>query len=372
MAIYSLEEPVPPGSELVPKLVAVASDVMIVEDVTEGVPPGNSVRMRGRLLQPAHEAWAYLAERMTPLGRTPLLRREKDGAREEVLALPITFAQAKPKVWLATLLFGLTVLSCLFVGAQMVEGLERTNPNLLDGWPFAASLLAILGAHEFGHYLTARHLGSSTSLPYFIPMPLGPFGTFGAFISMAVPPRNRRHLLAIAAAGPLAGLVFAVPILWIGLGLSHVQPLPAHGYQMEGNSLLYAAMKYLMFGRLLPSGGQDVFIHPVAFAAWAGLMVTGLNLIPAGQLDGGHIVYALLGQKGARLATWIVLAALVGLSFLWTGWVLWLVLVFVFSRVHDMPLDDITDLTPGQRVLGFCMILVFLLVFTPIPLTLVP
>jgi membrane-associated protease RseP (regulator of RpoE activity) len=276
---------------------------------------------------------------------------------------------------LALALFGLTVLSCLFVGAQMWEWVGASgqiNTNLLDGVPFAATILAILVAHEFGHYLTARRLGSSTSLPYFIPMPFGPFGTLGAFISMAVPPRNRRHLLAIGAAGPLAGLVLAVPLLWLGLSLSHVQPLPPGGYQMEGNSLLYAVLKFLMFGKILPSGGEDVFIHPVAFAAWAGLLVTGLNLIPAGQLDGGHIVYALFGRKGARIVTWGVLAALVGLSFLWSGWVLWLGLVFLFSRLQDMPLDDLTELTRGQRAFAVGMIAIFFFVFTPIPLTLVP
>jgi membrane-associated protease RseP (regulator of RpoE activity) len=366
---------------VVARIVQATSKVMAVEDVTEGVPPGDSVRLRGRLLAPAHEAWAYLAEQMKPLGRTPLLRRDGRGAGEEVLALPVTFAQARPQVGLALALFGLTVLSCLFVGAQMVEGLQALNLNLLDGLPFAASLLAILGAHEFGHYLTARRLGSSTSLPYFIPLPIGPFGTLGAFIRMAVPPRNRRHLLAVGAAGPLAGLLFALPLLWIGLGLSHVQPLPAGGYQMEGNSLLYAALKYLRFGRLLPSGGVDVFIHPVAFAAWAGLLVTGLNLIPAGQLDGGHIVFALLGRKGAAIVTWVVLAAIAtgmtlalfaGQNLLAANWAIWLVLVFAFSRVQDAPLDDITDLTSRQRVLAAAMLVLFLLVFTPIPLTVVP
>jgi membrane-associated protease RseP (regulator of RpoE activity) len=269
-------------------------------------------------------------------------------------------------------MFGLTVLSCLFVGAQMVEGAPQPNGNLLQGLPFTIGILAILVSHEFGHYLTARRLGSPTSLPYFIPMPLGPFGTWGAFITMSMPPRNRRHLLAIGAAGPLAGLVVALPVLWLGLQLSRVVPLPPGGYQMEGNSLLYAAMKALIFGRFLPSGGMDVWVHQLAFAGWAGLLVTGLNLIPAGQLDGGHIVYALLGRKGARMATWIVLAVLVGLSFVWQGWILWLVLVLLLGRMQDMPLDDITELTGGQRVLAAAMVAVFVLVFVPIPLTLVP
>jgi len=360
------------SSTLVADLTSAVADVMAVDDVTEGVPPGNSVRIRGRLLLPAQEAWEKMADRMRPLGRTPLLRRDRSGHGEEVLAVPITLSRPKQRVAIASLLFALTVVSCLFVGAQMVEGLSAVNWKLLDGVPFAAALLTILAAHEFGHYLTARRLGSPTSLPYFIPLPFGPFGTLGAFITMASPPRNRQHLLKIGAAGPLAGLVLAVPILWLGLTLSHVQPLPLHGYQMEGNSLLYAALKLLRFGRLLPSAGEDVFIHPIAFAGWAGLLVTGLNLFPAGQLDGGHIVFALLGRKGAGIVTWIVLATMLALTFFWNGWALWLALVFVFSRVRDMPLDDITDLTGPQRLLAATMLGVFFLVFTPIPMTVVP
>lgn len=360
------------GENVVSALVAAAADVMSVEDVTEGAPPGDSVRLRGRLLAPPDEAWQQLAERFRPLGRTPVLRRNRDGAGEEILALPLTFTPARQRVGPALALFALTVLSCLFVGAQMVEGLTAVNWRVLDGVPFAASLLAILLAHEFGHYLTARRLGSPTSLPYFIPMPFGPFGTLGAFITMGVPPRNRRHLLAIGAAGPLAGLALALPLLWLGLTLSHIQPLPAHGYQMEGNSLLYLGFKFLVFGRVLPSGGEDVFIHQVAFAAWAGLLVTALNLIPAGQLDGGHIAYALLGPRHARIVTWVVIVALAGLSFLWQGWLVWLALVVIFGRMQDMPLDDLTGLTGGQRVFALAMLLVFLLVFVPAPLVVVP
>jgi membrane-associated protease RseP (regulator of RpoE activity) len=271
----------------------------------------------------------------------------------------------------AGLLFALTLLSCLFAGAQMVEGLTEVNWNLLDGLPYAAALLGILAAHEMGHYLTARRLGTPTSLPYFLPMPLG-FGTFGAVINMAAPPRNRRHLLAIAAAGPLAGLAVALPVLLLGLSLSQVEPLPTLGvYQMEGNSLLYAALKFLMFGQLLPANGQDVFIHPVAFAGWAGLLVTGLNLIPAGQLDGGHIVYALLGERRARVIFWAVLAALAVLAFFWQGWILWLFLIFLFGRMRLAPLDDVTTLTGRQQALAIAMIFIFILVFTPIPLRII-
>ncbi len=349
-----------------------AGDLMLIEDVTDGIGPAHAVRLRGRLLVPADEAWQRLAERLRPLGRTPLLRRRADEPGEEVLALPVTFRPSQARPAIALLMFALTMLSCLFVGSQLVEGATAETLNLMDGWPFALSMLAILAAHEFGHYLIARRLGSPTSLPYFIPMPFGPFGTLGAFITMSVPPRNRRHLLAIGAAGPLAGLAVAIPVLILGLSLSKVLPLPAGGYQMEGNSLLYAGLKVLMFGRFLPAGGEDVWIHPVAFAGWAGLLVTALNLIPAGQLDGGHIVYALLGPRGARLVTWVVLAALVGLSFVWTGWVLWLALVFVFGRMQDMPLDEITELTGSQRVLAAVMVVVFVLVFVPVPLVLVP
>lgn len=364
---------------------AAASEVMTIDDVTEGVaspyvvflgspPPrpderGEGVRLRGRLLLPAEQAYDRLAQRFGLLGFTPLLRQdEATPGGHVVLALPGQLRRATQRLGRAGLLFALTLLSCLFAGAQMVEGLVEVNWNLLDGLPYAAALLGILAAHEMGHYLTARRLGAATSLPYFIPMPLG-FGTFGAVISMAAPPRNRRHLLAIAAAGPLAGLAVAIPVLVIGLSLSRVEPLPVGGeFMMEGNSLLYAALKFLVFGQLLPANGLDVMIHPVAFAGWAGILVTGLNLIPAGQLDGGHIVYALLGERWAQRILWGVLVLLAGLAFFWQGWILWLFLIFLFGRMRVAPLDDVTPLTGRQQALAVAMIIVFLLVFTPIPL----
>ena len=359
----------PPGG--VDEVRSAAREVMSIEDVTAGVEPANAVRVRGRLLLPSNEAWQLVAERLKPSGWTPMLRRRADAPGDELLVLPMTFGGGKPRVVLPVVLFVLTVLSCLFAGAQMVEGLTEVNWRLLDGLPFAAGLMGILTAHEFGHYLVARRLGSPTSLPYFIPMPIGPFGTFGAVITAGAPIRNRRHLLAIGAAGPLAGLVVAIPVLLIGLRLSHLAPLPPVGYQLEGNSLLYAALKFLVFGRWLPSGGTDVFIHQLAFAGWAGLLVTGLNLIPAGQLDGGHIAYALLGPKRAKMLGWVMLGVMAALSFLWTGWLLWLVLLLLATRLQDMPLDEITDLTDSQKVIAVAMLVLFVLVFVPVPLTIV-
>jgi membrane-associated protease RseP (regulator of RpoE activity) len=359
----------PPGG--VDEVRSAAAEVMSIEDVTAGVAPANAVRVRGRLLLPSDEAWRMLANRLSPSGWTPMLRRRQDGPGEELLVLPVTFGGGKPRVALPVVLFILTVLSCLFAGAQMVEGLRTWNFNLLDGLPFAAGLLAILTAHEFGHYLVARRLGSPTSLPYFIPMPIGPFGTLGAVITAGAPIRNRRHLLAIGAAGPVAGLVIAIPVLIIGLSLSRLQPLPASGYQLEGNSLLYAGLKYLVFGRWLPSAGIDVFVHQLAFAGWAGLLVTGLNLIPAGQLDGGHIAYALLGRQRAKILGWVMVGVMAVLSFLWTGWLLWLALLLIATRLQDMPLDDVTELDGRQRFFAAAMLVLFVLVFVPVPLTIV-
>ena len=191
--------------------------------------------------------------------------------------------------------------------------------------PFAISLLAILGAHEFAHYLAGRSHRTHVTLPYFIPFPFSPFGTMGAFIQLKEPPKNKRVLLDIGIAGPLAGLVVAIPVLLYGLSLSRLQPITSSSGQiftLEGNSLLYLLAKFIMFGKLLPApasygdlspilywvryfftshplpiGGMDVIIHPIAWAGWAGLLVTALNLIPAGQLDGGHVMYVLLGKR---------------------------------------------------------------------------
>lgn len=328
------------------------------------------VRLRGRLLEPADVAYAKAARRLEPFGYTPIFRRA--GADAIILALPQTRRAAPSRNWAGFLLLGLTVLSMLFVGAQ-IEGWDprRCLPaSPFVGVPFAATLLAILGAHELGHYIVGRSYGVPVSMPYFIPMPLSIFGTLGAVIRLKAPPTNRRVLLSVAAAGPLAGLTVAIPLLILGLKLSTVGPLPppGTGVLLEGNSILYALVKRLMFGRFLPGGGLDVNLHPVAFAAWAGLFVTGLNLIPAGQLDGGHVAYVLLGER-ARYLSLALAMALLGLGiFVWPGWYLWAALIFAFGQSFAAPLDEITRLDAKRVALALAMLVIFVLVFTPIPL----
>ena len=342
------------------------ADVFEVDDVTVGGDRAPTIRLRGRLRVASDQAYALIYERFRVLGFTPLLRRDLRG--EMIIAAPGTIPTTAPgRGWVPALLLALTLASVIYIGAAM-DPLPDGRLSLLNGLPFAVSLISILGAHELGHYFAARHLGTPVTLPYFIPMPVPPFGTMGAFIQMKAPTRDRRTLLKIAIAGPLTGLVVAVPVLLLGLILSRVEPLPPGGYIMEGNSILYAALKIIRFGRFLPADGLDVILHPVAFAGWAGLLVTGLNLIPAGQLDGGHVAYALLGTY-ARYVTAAIIAILIGLGFLWNGWWLWAFLVFLFSRTQAAPLDDITQLTGLQRAVAVGMLVLFVLVFTPVPLT---
>mgnify|MGYP000845342497 CR=1 FL=1 len=360
------------NAELLAQIRRDVSEVFSVDSVVWGKSANEpAFRLLGRFTVPTQMAYSTLAPKFRALGLTVLFRKEQ-GDQQSIWVLRGTTPSLVSTGRLNLILLILTLLSTLFVGTMMV------SQDLMDfvrrpwlGLPFAVSLMAILGAHELGHYFAARRYDVPVTLPYFIPMPLGPFGTLGAFISMKAPPPNRRALLTIAAAGPLAGLVLAVPILLLGLSLSPItQLVPGDGIGMEGNSLLYALLKIVSFGRFLPAGGEDVLLHPIAFAGWAGLLVTGLNLIPVGQLDGGHILYALFGER-SRQMIWPVVVLLIGLGFIWTGWFLWVVLIVVFGRHYAAPLDDLTRLSSRQRLVGWLAIAVFLIVFTPLPLTVV-
>lgn len=375
-----------------------------IADTTFGGADSFFLRFRGQLRMDSIEAYRLAAEKFRPLGFTPLFRKEGDD--HVVLAMKGTIDPPPSPAWLNYLLFALTVMSVLFIGAGY--GYQSTTlPETLAGWlnflsagvPFLVSMLGILLAHELGHYFAARYHKIAVTLPYFLPIPFPPFGTMGAFIQLKAPPTNRRVLLDIGIAGPLAGLVVAVPILIYGLMTSPVEPIPftfprGQGISVEGNSILYILLKYAIFGKWLPVphdfqglppvvymlryyllgfplplGGEDVLLNSIAWAGWGGLLVTGMNLIPVGQLDGGHALYVLIGKR-ARFAQPIALAVLVGLGFFYTGWFLWAALIyFVVGRAHAEPLDQITEVDAPRKFLAILVLILFFLVITPIPLT---
>ncbi len=381
------------------------ADVFTVHDVTLGSAgqPG-AIRLRGNLQVPSERAYPQIAARLRTLGYTAFLRHDAKVNLDVLLAVPgVQPLESKGRVWVNVLLYVLTILSTLFVGTLGSDSIPANADmtwiltHLWIGWPFALCFLVILTGHELGHYFTARHYKVPVSLPYFIPMPVPPLGTMGAFITMKGRSADRRQMLAVGAAGPLVGFLLAVPILILGLSLSKVQAVtpPAAGMLSwwEGNSLLYMLLKFAMFGKVLPGSGApanllaalgemgravlgtfpldrgyDVFIHPVAVAGWAGLLVTALNLLPVGQLDGGHVLYSLFGQR-AKLLTWPIIGLLLVLGiFVWRGWLLWAGLVFFFGQGHPDPLDDVTRLDAPRKLLAVAILLVFVLTFTVLPI----
>ncbi len=354
------------AADLGQHLAQAVADTFETRDITTGFPHEGSVRLRGKFRLPTREAYDVIGPRFRQLGYTALFRQEGDD--QVILAEPGVSVPRQLNPAVNLVLFLLTVASVIFAGLFFVAPVQRWSwSEIWPGLAFAASLMAILVAHEMGHYLVARRVGVQISLPYFIPFPFNFFGTMGAAELMQGRPRDRRALLAVGSAGPLAGLALAVPILVLGLALSEVQPIP-QGVPVaaEGNSLLYLAAKFLLFGRILPGGGYDVFIHPVAFAGWGGLLVTALNLIPVGQLDGGHIIYALLGKRVSWLV-WPILVALILLGTQWWPWYVWGAMLFFMGRVYAEPLDDLTPLTAGERALGIAMFVILALVFVPVP-----
>lgn len=387
------------------RLLSGVKSVMRIDETVEGGPKDRfALKFKGRLYEDSDRAYERLEPIFKREGMTHLFRREDE--QDVVLALQGVIESSPSNPWINLLLFGLTLLSVLFTGAfygfediALVDQYGIIGAGLRSlgrGIPFAASLLAILLAHEFGHYFAARFHKTPVTLPYFIPFPsvLG-FGTMGAFIKLKAPPRNKKVLLDIGIAGPLAGLVVAIPVLLLGLALSDFTTLPTSPREftsLEGNSLLYLAAKFIVKGELLPMpvsyggvqpvlywirylmvglpfpfGGRDVLLHPVAWAGWAGLLVTSLNLIPAGQLDGGHVLYVLLGKNARRLWPFIVVA-LLALGTLWSGWYIWAGLIFFLGRMHAQPLDDITPLDGRRKLLALFGLVVFVFVFIPVPL----
>jgi len=277
------------------------------------------------------------------------------------------------------LFFLATLATTTFYGAlhHNIDLLEEPW-KFYQGFSFSLTLLAILGTHEFGHYWMARHHGVPVTLPYFIPAP-SLIGTFGAFIRIKGAVPNRGALFDIGVAGPLAGFVVAVPAIVLGLTLSEVKPAAELSGIGLGSSLLFNGLVHVLLG--ITPQAYDVILHPIAFAGWIGFLVTAFNLIPASQLDGGHIVYSLFG-RWHRPVTLLCVLALLPMGWYWPGWWLWAFIIFWFSgphvawrqgwRVafaHPPLLDEATPLSRTQKCVAAAALAIFVLTFPPVPFT---
>ena len=267
-------------------------------------------------------------------------------------------------------LFISTIFTTLLAGAIMEGALVFSKPlDILKGLPFSMTLMLILGTHEFGHYYYAQKHKVDATLPYFLPAP--PFlfliGTFGAFIKIKSPIYKKDALLQIGAAGPIAGFIIAVPALIIGLKLSTiVEKVNIENAIKLGDSLLMKLLTWISYPNLLES--QDIMLHPIAFAGWIGLLVTMLNLLPIGQLDGGHIAYAMLGKK-QNIFGKLAFISLIPLSFISLNWLFWGLLIFLLMRsAKHPPIHDINiPLTKYNKRIGYICFVIFILCFIPAP-----
>jgi len=277
--------------------------------------------------------------------RAALAQKIKTRLRLRPLRLPVD----RPAVNIVLLV--LTVLSTYVTG----------------GLWYCIAIMAILLFHEMGHYVMCRRYGVPATLPFFIPLPvLNPFGTMGAVIQMHGQMPSRRALFDIGAAGPLAGFIISLPAVYYGMLHSevvHIQSAEMPGFYL-GESLLFRIISLIVFGSL--PDDYDTVLHPLAYAGWAGLFVTSLNLLPIGQLDGGHIVYSLFGKRSAQIHL-VFIIVLGGLAVVYPGWALLFVLLLLYGRTHPPALDEVMPLDAKRKILAIAIFLIFLLSFTPIP-----
>jgi membrane-associated protease RseP (regulator of RpoE activity) len=297
-----------------------------------------------------------------------------------VIVLPeqtVTPAAERPKWGLHWLLFAATVATTTWAGALHAGvNLLQQPGRFAIGLPYSLGLMLILGAHELGHYFTAKAHGIRVTPPFFIPVPFA-LGTFGAFIKIKSRTPSRSSLFDVAVAGPLVGLVFAIPALLIGLRYSQVIPGNTSGLLIGqtgvniDSSILLACLAKMSLGVSILDGNH-LLLHPLAFAGWLGLIVTALNLLPIGQLDGGHISHALFGSRKAHGVSMVALALLFLLAlFVWPGLMFWAIIVFFIAGTHDAPAaDDVTPVDFPRKVLGYFSLLLLLLIIVPVPRTL--
>lgn len=270
--------------------------------------------------------------------------------------------------WLHIILFAATSLSTLAVGAFQTQALEdiiKAPSKILNGLPFSLTLMLMLLCHELSHYIASQKHRVKATLPYFIPAPTL-IGTLGAFIKMKSPINTRRALIDIGASGPIAGFIISLIATIIGLPLSEVVFTKGTSSSLTlGDSLLFSLISRLVFGKIPDS--YDILLHPIAFAGWIGFFVTALNLIPVGQLDGGHIAYAILGEKHIHISRILVLVMIILGFFLWEGWMIWAMLLSILGFRHppvlywEIPLDN------RRRLITWLTTIIFILTFIPVP-----
>jgi membrane-associated protease RseP (regulator of RpoE activity) len=301
------------------------------------------------------------------------------------------FWQPSPKfqdrVWRHVLLFALTIVTTTIVGANNyasfitdfnatallpMSGLDWLRGLILPGFWYSGTILAILGCHELGHYLACRYYDVDASLPFFIPVPFPFTGTMGAFIKIREPIPSKRMLFDIGIAGPIAGFVVAVPALVVGIWMSHVVRLPSDTstfYELR-EPLLFRFVSWAMWGT--QPAGYSLNMHPMAFAAWFGMLATSLNLFPIGQLDGGHISYAVLGSRWSTIVTFAMVGVAIGLAFFAASWIVWTVvmvaMLFMFGPMHPRVFDEHVPLDRTRRRLALFALVMFVLCFTPAPI----
>lgn len=337
---------------------------------------GSASVIEGDLLGEPEAAFQQVKERLAGQDVTPILQEDEYGQARLVL-LPGSMEDGRPNrgPLIHWALFIATIATTTWAGAlhQGINLLQEPG-RFAIGLPYSLTLMLILGAHELGHYFAARAHGVKVTLPFFIPVPFA-LGTFGAFISMKSLPSDRRALFDVAVAGPLAGLFFAIPALWFGLGQSQIVEAtgePAvtmmhHGTEV-GSSVLFAFIANLALGDAI-SQGHDILLHPLAFAGWLGLIVTALNLLPIGQLDGGHISDAMFGIRRSAAISTVALFALLFLGlFVWSGLLMWALIAFFLAGSKGIASqNDLVPLEAGRYSVGVASFVILFLILIPVP-----
>jgi membrane-associated protease RseP (regulator of RpoE activity) len=324
------------------------------------------ISFRGELLKPPEEAFQIMKERLEKKGYLPSLGEEEERVVVRVTALKKE--GKKPNPLLNLFLFLATIGTTLLAGTLLRGVNPLLHPEKLYlGIPFSFTLLAILGAHELGHYFVSKKHGIKTTLPYFIPVPTF-LGTLGAVIKMRSPIPDRKSLLDVGVSGPLAGFFLAFFAVIVGLSLSKViiVPLEKEGLFRVGNSILFFLLAKIILPT--PPEGYSILLHPVAFAGWICLLITSLNLFPIGQFDGGHVAYAFFGKKQkviARVAFFFILL----FAFLWRGWLFWAFLFLVMGGLdHPPPLNDLVPLDRKRKIIALIALLILIISFVPVPI----